>query len=194
MRAPSRCGAGPTTVLAGALALLLCSAQARAAPSADVRGTYRLQGRVRVDARPFPARDDEVHADAVLSRGPAAGQVSIHLAGQGFTCELVASLDAAGALALAKDQRCTADLRSQETEGLVEGRLIAGTGRLRDDVLELDLAFALSGSVRLRSGGGLDELGKVLSLPGSGGKPVPVRGEARGRAEGRRDRSRAAQP
>jgi hypothetical protein len=30
-------------------------------------------------------------------------------------------------------------------------------------------------------------------VPGSGGEPVPVSGEARGRAEGRRDRSRAAQ-
>jgi len=45
--------------------------------------------------------------------------------------------------------------------------------------------------VRVRSGGALDALSSVLPVPGAG-EPVPVRGEARGRAEGRRDHSRAA--
>ncbi len=177
---------------AAGLGLLLATAPAHGAPP-DVHGTYRLQGTAQVDAQPFPSREDEIHADAVLSPGARAGQVHIHLAGQGVVCELSASLDAAGRLALAQGQRCIADLSSDQTEGQVEARLVSGAGRVRGEVLELELAFALSGSVRLRTGGSLDALGRALSLPGAGGDPVPVRGEARGRAEGRRDRSRAAQ-
>lgn len=186
---------GPSTRLAcwvlAALGTALLPPPAAAATTRDLGGTYRLQGRAQVDARPFPSGDEEVHADAVLSPGARAGQVRIHLAGQGFACDLDASVDAAGALALAQGQRCSIELRSDQTEGQVEGRLVSGGGWLRGEVLELDLAFALTGAVRLRSGGSLDALGKALSLPGAGGDPVPVRGEARGRAQGRRDRSRA---
>lgn len=181
----------PRPSLALAAAALLCAAAAPNPPQ-DLHGTYRLQGRASVDAQPFPAQESEVRADAVLAPGARAGEVRIRLAGEGFSCELTATMDASGALAFAQGQRCTADLRSDETEGRVEGRLSSGSGRLRDDVLDLQLAFALSGAVRLRSGGALDSIGQVLSLPGSGGDPVPVRGEARGRAQGRRDRSRAA--
>lgn len=188
-----RAGVPSRLALAVALAPMLLSAPARAAPPGDVHGTYRLEGRARVDARPFPAGDEEVHADAVLSSGSRAGEVRIHLAGQGFACDLAASLGATGALALAQGQHCSLELHSDQAEGQVEARLVSGSGRLRGEVLELDLAFALIGAVRLRSGGSLDALGKALSLPGSGGDPVPVRGEARGRAQGRRDRSRAGQ-
>jgi len=184
---------GPREALAAVLGVVVVAATPAAAPPADVHGTYRLVGLATVDARPFPARQDEVRADAVLSPGSRAGQVRIHLVGQGVVCELDASLDAAGGLALAQGQRCAADLATEETEGRVEARLVSGMGRLRDEVLELELAFALSGTVRLRAGGTLDALGKALSLPGAGGDPVPVRGQARGRAEGRRDRSRAGQ-
>jgi hypothetical protein len=177
--------------VAAALAIALAAAPARPVP-AGVRGTYRLQGRAMIEASPFPARDEEIHADAVLSPGAGAGQVRIRLAGQGFACELLATVDAAGGLALAAGQRCTADLRSEETEGRVEARLLSGVGRVSEEALSLDLAFALSGSVRVRSGGGLDALGQALSLPGADGEPVPIHGRARGRAEGRRDRSRAA--
>jgi hypothetical protein len=177
---------GTALALAAALA-------APATPGPDVYGTYRLQGRARVDARPFPAADQEVRADAVLSPGARAGEVRIHLAAQGFACELAASRDAGGTLALPPGQRCAADLRSDEAEGHVEARLVAGSGSARGEVLELALDFALSGSVRARPGGTLDALGQVFSLPGAGRDPVPVRGEASGRAEGRRDRSKAAQ-
>lgn len=188
---------GPSTRLAcwvlAALGTSLLAPPAAAATTRDVGGTYRLRGRAQVDARPFPATDEEVRADAVLSPGAAAGEVRIRLAGQGITCDLTASLDQAGALSLAQGQRCTADLRSDETEGRVEARLVSGSGSLRDEVLELVLDFALSGSVRARPGGSLETLGRALSLPGAGGDPVPVRGRAHGRAEGRRDQSRTAQ-
>ncbi len=188
---------GPSTRLAcrvlAALGTFLLAPPAAAATSRDVGGTYRLQGRARVDARPFPATDEEVHADAVLSPGARAGQVRIHLAGQGIGCDLAASLDATGTLALAQGQRCSIELRSDQAEGQVEARLVSGSGSLRDEVLVLELDFALSGSVRARPGGSLETLGRALSLPGAGGDPVPVRGRAHGRAEGRRDRSRTAQ-
>lgn len=188
---------GPSTRLAcwvlAALGTFLLAPPAAAATSREVGGTYRLQGRAQVDARPFPAGDEEVHADAVLSPGARAGEVRVHLAGQGLACDLAASMDATGALTLAQGQRCSIELRNDQAEGQVEARLVSGGGRLRGELLELDLAFALTGAVRLRSGGSLDALGKALSLPGSGGEPVPVRGEARGRAQGSRDRSRAGQ-
>lgn len=191
MRAPATRAAICGAVVAVGSAIL--APPAAASTPRDVGGTYRLEGRAQVDARPFPSADEEIRADAVLALGAAAGQVRIHLAGQGLTCDLTASLDQAGALSLAQGQRCTADLHSDETEGRVEARLVSGSGSLRDDVLALVLDFALSGSVRARSGGSLEALGRALSLPGAGGDPVPVRGRAHGRAEGRRDHSRAAQ-
>jgi hypothetical protein len=170
---------------------LAAGAGAPAAP--DVLGTYRLRGRALIDARPFPARDEELHADAVLARGEGASGVRLHLAGDGFACDLAGTLAADGALAFAAGQRCVANLRSDEVDGRVEASLRAGSGWVREDVLTLDLAFTLSGSVRVRSGGALDALSAVVPVPGAGGEPVPVSGEARGKAEGRRDRSRAGQ-
>ncbi len=190
MRVTNRCES-LSRWAAAALGALLLAGTTPAAPLADARGTYRLQGRVRVDARPFPAHEDEIRADAVLS--PAgAGKVLIHLAGQGLACELAASLDPTGTIALAEGQRCISDLNGEGVEGHVEARLVSGKGSLRGEILALELAFALSGTVRLHTGGALAALGGALSLPGAGGDPVPVRGEARGRAEGRRDRSKAA--
>ena len=173
--------------------LLLAALAAPATSGPEVRGTYRLQGSARVDARPFPATEQEVHADAVLSPGARAGEVRIHLAGQGFACELLAALDAAGTLTLTRGQRCTIAFLNDDTEGRIEAKLVSGRGRVSDEALRLELSFSLAGSVRLRPGGSLAALGQALSLPGAGGDPVPVRGEASGRAEGRRDRSRMAE-
>src|SRR5512142_497788 len=92
--------------VAAALTALLLASPAHPAPRAGLQGTYRLQGHASVDARPFPAEDEEVHADAVLSPGNRPGEVRLHLAGQGFACDLTASLDAAGSLTFATGQRC----------------------------------------------------------------------------------------
>jgi hypothetical protein len=171
---------------------LLAAGRARALSPADVRGTYRLQGTARLDARPFPARDEELHADAVLAPGAAPGQLRVRLSGEGLSCELIATLGADGALAFAPGQRCPAELQGGEAEGKLEGRLLSGSGRVSEEALSLELAFSLSGAVRLRAGGALDSVGGFLALPGTGGSDLPVRGEVRGRAQGRRDRSRAA--
>jgi hypothetical protein len=179
--------------LAAMLAAAVPAATRALEPAGGLRGTYRLQGRARLDASPFPATDEEVHADAVLSPGSRPGELRIHLAAQGFACELAATVDAAGALALPQGQRCNVDLRSDRTDGRVDARLVSGRGRADGEVLELELAFALSGSVRLRGGGSLEALGQILSLPGTSRDPLPVRGEASGRAAGQRDRSRAGQ-
>jgi len=177
------------------LGCLCAGAEALAAGAADpgAFGTYRLGGRGRVNARPLPAQEQELHADAVLSAGAGQGQVRLHLVGEGLACDLHGTLASDGALDLAPGQRCAADLRSEEVEGRVEAQLLSGSGRVRDEAMTLELAFALSGAVRVRSGGALDALSSILPVPGAGGEPVPVRGEARGRAEGRRDRSRAAE-
>jgi len=181
-------GTAPGIALVTAFAVLAPAVGVAVASTEAIRGTYRLQGRAQVDARPFPAQDEEIHADAVLSPGARGGQVRIHLAAQGFGCELAATLDAAGALALAPGQRCAVDLNGDEVVGHVEARLVSGSGRVTGDALWLELAFSLAGTVSLRPGGTLEALGRVLV----GSDPVPVRGQASGRAEGRRDRSRAA--
>jgi len=183
--------AGAATALAGCT---LAGAAALAAGPAhpDAYGTYRLAGRARVEARPFPAQEQEVHADAVLSAGAGPGAVRLRLAGEGLACDLSGTLAPDGALELAPGQRCATDLRSEEVEGRVEARLLSGSGRVRDDAMTLELDFALSGAVKVRSGGALDALTSLLPPPGAGPEPVPVRGQARGRAEGRRDHSRAA--
>jgi hypothetical protein len=193
MRAPGRAALSILACLAAGPGLAAGAAGAAAPAAPDVLGTYRLRCRALIDARPFPARDEELHADAVLVRGGGASEIRLRLAGDGFACDLAAKLGADGALAFAPGQRCVADLRSDEVDGRVEARLRAGTGRVHEDVLTLDLAFTLTGSVQVRSGGALDALSAVVPVPGAGGEPVPVSGEARGRGEGRRDRSRAAE-
>ncbi len=185
----------PRVVLALALASSLAAPPVRAAPddaAGALLGTYRLHGRATLDARPFPPREEELHADVVLLPGAGPGAVRVRLAVVGARCELAATLDGAGVLTIAPGQRCPVDLASETTEGRAEARVLTGRGRVRDDVLDLELTAALTGTVQLRRAGGLGSLGKVLSLPGSSDRPVAVEGEARGRAAGRRDRSRAA--
>lgn len=172
--------------------LAFAPALAFAAPSDAVAGTYRLTGAAHVQADPFPARDEEVHADAVLS--PAGGRgVRVQLAVDTFRCELRATLDAAGALTFAPGQRCPVDLSSLG-EGHAEATLRAASGEVRGGGLALRLTFGLSGRVRLKAGGALDEVGDLLSLPGTGGRWTDVTGEVRGQATGRVDASRAADP
>lgn len=189
MSVRSRCG------LALALRLVLAAAfpAAARANAEDLLGTYRLLGRVKVHAPPLPESEDEVRADAVLTHGAAAGTVRLRLALPGAVCDFDAALGDAGELTIAPGQRCPVDLASESTEGRAEARVIAGGGRIADDVLQLELTAALTGSVQIRSAGALGPLSKVLSLPGSRGRPVAFEGEASGRAAGRRDRSRAAQ-
>jgi hypothetical protein len=177
------------SLLALAAATLLTSESPPAEP-ADLAGTYRLQGEGRVDARPFPPRQAELHADAVLTAG-AGPEVHVHLAGQGMTCDLTGTLDAGGALTLGPGQRCATDLAGDMVDGRVEAQLVSGTGRLRGEELELQVAFTVSGAVRLRRGGLLQGMGSRLALPGASDS-LPVSGAGQARASGRRDRSRAA--
>ena len=176
--------------LAGALSAVLATVAAPAVPP-EVFGTYRLKGRVQIDATPFPAREQEIHADALITPGASADLVRIRVTAEGTSCELTASRDAAGRLWLPQGQRCTVDLRSDEAVGSIAARLVEGRGQVAGEALELEFAFSLSGALRFRPGSALDSLGEVLSLPGARGDPVPVRGQVRGKGEGRRDRSRA---
>jgi hypothetical protein len=174
-----------------ALPVLAWAFLARGDALAGAAGTYRLSGAAHVEAIPFPAHDEEIHADAVLSPGPGPRGVRLALAVDTFRCELRATLDAAGGLAFPPGQRCPVAL-GELGEGHAEATLRAGSGSLRGDALDLTLAFALSGRVRLRAGGALDAVGSVLSLPGTGGRFTDVTGEARGQAAGRLDASRGA--
>lgn len=170
---------------------LAWAAAALAAPGAaplDLPATFRLQGHGHVEARPLAPWDGELRADAVLTKGERAGEVHLHLAGEGIACELTARLDAGGVLTIAPRQRCESAMRNAALDGRVEAALTSGTGKVVGEALELELAFTVSGAVRLQDGNLLGTL-----VPGAG-DPVPIRGDGRARATGRRDRSRAAGP
>lgn len=161
-------------------------AAAPAAPRPE--GTYRLVGTARIVASPILDREVDLHADAIVEPAGGPGAVRVRLAAEGHACALVARIEGDGALVLAPGQRCTVDVRTPELRGRVEARLRSGRGRLRDGRLALELLADLAGGLGVRAGGG-----QVLGaeLPAAWTPEVPIRGEARARAEGRRDASRA---
>jgi hypothetical protein len=165
------------------------AAGGRTAAAPAIAGTYRLAGTGRVEAAPFPARDEALHADTVVSPGPGPRAVGVELAVDAFRCAVRATVDEAGTLAFSPGQRCPVGLGALG-EGHAEATLRAGTGLVRGGALELRLAFDPSGRVRVRGGGALDALGRALSLPGAGW--TDVSGVAEGQASGRLDASRAA--
>jgi hypothetical protein len=172
---------------AAALAWTGAILAALSAATLDLPATFRLHGRGHVEARPLAPWDGELRADAVITKGERPGEVRLRLVGEGIACALVARLDAAGVLSVPPGQRCASPVRNAALDGRVEAVLASGSGRVVGEALELELAFTVSGAVRLQDG---DLLGALL--PGAG-EPIPIRGEGRVRAAGRRDRSRAAE-
>jgi hypothetical protein len=159
-----------------------------AAPSR--REIYRLHGTVHV-ASSVLDRDMELHADAVVQPGSRQRDVVLHLASMGYHCRVVAARDAAGTLAFPPGQECVVEISSPEARGRVQVRLTSGRGRLREEELSLAFTSELSGAVTVGSALPLIVLGR--RVPGSGGAQIPVHGEARVMADGRRDHSRASE-
>lgn len=153
-------------------------------------GTYRVHGTARISARPLPMDATEVHADVVVRAGPEPGLLALRLASQGQTCLLAAHLGEGGALSISAGQRCQVRLAPPDGRGEVTGVLREGRGRLAGERLALDLAFEVEGTVSL-------PLPKELAMLGGASEAwtpdLPVRGEARAAAEGKRDASRAAE-
>lgn len=178
----------PRTRRRAALAAIAALALVGASPSR--RATYRMQGTVHFAGAALD-RDMELHADAVVEPGAGPGDVVLHLASMGHRCRVVARRDAAGTLAFPPGQACVLDIHSTGAQGRVEVRLASGRGRLREEDLSLSFRSELSGAVMVASGRPKVILGRTV--PGTGGSKIPVRGEARATAEGRRDHSRAAE-
>ncbi len=185
----------------GAAAVALATSLATAlggpgapSPAGAVRGTYRLRGTAHVAAAPALEDEIEVHADAVLRPGKGPRDVRALLMTEGQTCEVGAKLGEGGALSFDEGQRCVLDLRSPTTRGRIEARLRSGSGRIRDGVLALQMEFGLEGAVSMRTASRVEVLGREVDLPATWTPQVPVHGDARATAEGRRDGSRAAQP
>lgn len=178
-------------VAAGALALS-STAAAEPTPATAIRGTYRLSGTARVDAGPVLSREMEARADAVLSPGRGARAVRARLLAEGHACELSATLGEGGALAFEPGQRCVFEVQDPEARGRVEARLRSGKGRCAGGKLALDLAFELSGTLALRTAQRVEVMGSPVELPAAWTPDLPVRGEARTVAQGKRDDSRAA--
>lgn len=171
------------TATAAALLAALALGEPGAAPPRDVRGTYRMEATLHLDAAPLP-RELALRADAVVSPGAAAGEVRVRLAARGQRCELGARLDGEGGLRFASGQACPVSLRDEATGAELTGTLRRGTGRIGDGRLSLELAFELGGVVRLGPPPGI-----------AAGRPleVPVAGSAVASARGNRDESRAAE-
>jgi hypothetical protein len=171
----------------------LAGASAAAAAADGIRGTYRVRGTARVDAGPVLSREVEVRADAVLRRGDRPRKLRVRLAAEGHACELDATLEERGTLAFAAGQRCTFDVRDPTARGRVDATLREGRGHVRERALALDLVWELSGGLSLRTRERLEVLGREVELPAAWTPELPVRGEARARAEGERDDSRSAE-
>lgn len=171
-------------------ALAAIGALAVVGASPRPRATYRMHGTIHFAGAAL-ARDMELHADAVVEPGAGPGDVVLHLASMGQRCRVVARCDAAGMLAFPPGQACVLDIRSPNAQGRVEVRLASGGGRLREKDLSLSLRSELSGAVTVGSGRPVVVLGRPV--PGTGSSTIPVHGEARATAEGRRDHSRAAE-
>ncbi len=148
-----------------------------------------MRGTAHVAASPVVDRDVEVHADAVLDAGMGPREVRAHLVAEGRACDLVARLGGGGELSFEPRQTCRIAVDGPGARGYVEARLRSGRGTLADGTLSLELAWDLEGAVAP----GLGRAAQVLGIPSAApGAEIPVRGEARARAEGWRDNSRAA--
>lgn len=183
---------GWLVALAAALATGFAAPAAAAAPRErdDLGGTYRMRGTAQVDAAAPLGRNIDSRGDAIV-RADRPGTIRVRLASMGQACELSAARKDDGALAFDAGQRCVFDLQDADARGHVEARLRAGSGRLRDRHLALDLAFELSGKIALRTAAGVQMLG--VELPSTWTPDIRLDGGAAVRAEGDRDESRAAQ-
>jgi hypothetical protein len=180
--------------VAAAAALALGAVVTAAAPrgAGAIHGTYRLSGTARVDAGPILSRNVETRADAVLSPGRGSRAVRARLVAEGHACELAATLGDGGALTFDPGQRCTFEVRDPDARGRVEARLRSGQGRCEGGKLALDLTFELTGALSVRTAQRVEVMGSSVELPAAWTPELPLRGEARTVAEGKRDRSRAA--
>ncbi len=170
-------------VQVAAAAALLLAWGARPVSPESIRGTYRVRASATLDRVPL-ARSLTLRGDVVLGAGGTAPAVTARLASRGQACRLDGRVAADGALAFARGQRCTFVFDEPELRGRVEAVLQGGRGAADEaGRLTLALEFALSGSVRLATGG----------LPGFPVEAdVPVDGPASLTAEGTRDNSRGA--
>lgn len=172
-----------------ALLLISTGAVAPATPE-SIRGTYRLHGTARVAAGAVLDRELELRADAVLDRGRGAREVRIHVAAEGYGCDLEAQLDAAGTLTFRGGQTCPIAITSPDARGRLEGRLRTAHGRVDAGHLTLALSGEVEGTLS-RKTGGVRVLGQ--ELPATWTPELPVHGSVEASAEGDLDRSRAAQ-
>lgn len=188
---PAPGGAYPGAMLRRARPVLALLALVAGTPSASYSAPakYLMKGTLEV-AGTAVDREEELRADAWVEPGAGPGDLVLRLAFQGHECRLAATRDRAGLLSFAPGQTCVLDIRSPEANGRVEVRLRSGRGRLSEDDLSLVLSSDVSGALTIGSAP-IQVLGRTV--PGTGGTEVPLRGEARATAEGRRDRSRAAE-
>lgn len=181
---------------AGVLALALsAAAPARPAQGAasSAPGTWLLH--VTANVRASPVVDERFERDVEVTLSPYAGSgtVRVRLESERYACDLAARLSAGGQIALDPGQRCTLDVREPTARGRVEARLESGSGRLRGDRMEIDVSWALSGSMSLLVGGQtMEVLGREVEVPATWMPEVPLKGTVRATGSGTRTGTAAA--
>lgn len=169
--------------------VLLLSAPALGAVLPSEFGHYALHGTAHVTGNGLA--DREVTADlwAEVSPGRAPSEVRVELGWRAYRCAVEASLAPSGELAFAEGQACQLFVAEPEARGPVEGRLRSGRGRLRDGLLELELAFEVSGTLQARlPGRRITFLGTEVELPDTWMPGLPVHGSLTSSARGSRNR------
>lgn len=170
-----------------ALALAL-SAPAAARPPASARsGTYRLHTVANVRAAPVVEERFERDVEVTLSPEARGGSLRVRLESERYACEVKARLSADGQIVFDPQQRCALTVAEPTARGRVEARLESGRGRLQGDRLEIDVSWALSGSMSLLVGGQtMDVLGREVEVPAAWMPEVPLRGTVRASGSGTR--------
>ncbi len=171
-----------------ALALALSApAASRPAVAGAPSGTYRVRTVANVRAAPVVEERFEREVEVTLSPGGRDGALRVRLASEGYSCDLKARLSAGGRIAFDPQQRCPLRVAEPAARGLVEARLESGGGRLQGDRLELDVSWALAGSVSLLVGGRtMEVLGREVEVPAAWMPEAPLRGTVRASGSGTR--------
>jgi hypothetical protein len=177
-------------VLLGSLLVVAAPAEAPAAPREGVAppvrvspGRFVLRGTARPDVAALPARDYPIDALALVAPGKRPGSVQLHLRSRGHACELRGEVAREGLLTLEPGQTCLVEQQGEQP-ARITAQLRAGSGRLSERELSLELDWSLDGTMSVSSGGKVTIPGTTTEITLPAAPPVPVRGTVRAAASG----------
>ena len=157
-----------------------------APPVRVIPGRFVLRGTARPDVAALPAREYPIDALVLVAPGKRPGSVQLHLRSRGHACELRGEVAREGLLTLEPGQTCLVEQQGEQP-ARITAQLRAGSGRLSESKLSLDLDWSLSGSMSATSGGTVTIPGTTTEVTLPGTPAIPVRGTVRAEASGARE-------